>query len=118
MVFPKETLEYASMVERRLQFDNLSPDSAPVRWRQCREIDNRCFLRPDFTSRVISRIRSDSEASIIQTARDRCPDLFGAPLSPGYGQAEFDVDWKPKRLGIALLTFVQGVTTTVKGETR
>jgi hypothetical protein len=46
------------------------------------------------------------------------PDLFGSALSPGDGQAEFDVNWKPQQLGIALFDFrSRDLRFTLRGET-
>ena len=77
-------------------------------------------MRHVFTSRAPLRIRSDLRGalSFTQLAID-APDLFTAPLSPADGQAQFDVDWKPQRLSIALFDVSsKELKLTVKGESR
>jgi len=122
IVFPQETLEFhKTWWNADIQFDNLSADLM------------RQYLRGDWQMKNMSGVfapRLHVEGSPTDQMRLRgtlvfkqlaidAPDLFTAPLSPGDGQAEFDVDWKPQRLSIALFDFrSKELQLTVKGETR
>ena len=122
MVFPKETLELRkAWWNADMQFDNLSAvllhQYAGAQW-PVKSITGVFAPRFHIQGSLADQIRLRGVLSFKQLAID-APDLFGAPLSPGYGQAEFDVDWKPKRLGIALFDFrSKELQLMVKGETR
>jgi len=124
MVFPKETLEFRkAWWNADMQFDNLSAVllrqyvGAQAQW-PVKSMTGVFASRFHVQGSPADQIRLRGALSFKQLAID-APDLFGAPLSPGDGQAEFDVDWKPQRLGIALFDFrSRELKLTVKGEAR
>jgi uncharacterized protein YhdP len=64
------------------------------------------------------QIRLRGALSFTQLAID-APDLFDAPPPPTDGQAQFDINWKPHNLGIALFDLrSKELRVGVKGEIR
>jgi AsmA-like C-terminal region/AsmA family/Protein of unknown function len=122
MVFPKETLEFRkTWWNADIQFDNLSAvllrQYVGAQW-PVKSMAGVFAPRFHIQGSPVDQIRIRGALSFKQLAID-APDLFGAPLSPGDGQAEFDVDWKPQRLGILLFDFrSKELKLTVKGEIR
>jgi len=122
MVFPQETLEFRkTWWNADVRFDNLSAELlrqyVGVQW-PIKTMTG--FFAPRFhiEGSPTDEIRLRGALAFKQLAID-APDLFTAPLSPGDGQAEFDVDWKPQRLRIALFDFrSKELKLIVKGETR
>jgi uncharacterized protein involved in outer membrane biogenesis len=122
MVFPKDTLEFhKTWWNADIQFDNLSADLMRPYLRREWPMKNMSGVfapRLHVEGSPTDQIRLRGTLVFKQFAID-APDLFTAPLSPGDGQAEFDVDWKPQRLSIALFDFrSKELRLTVKGETR
>ena len=122
MVFPKEALEFRkTWWNADIQFDNLS--AALLRRYVGAEWPVKSMagvFAPRFHVQGSpgDQVRLWGALSFAQLAID-APDLLSAPLSPGDGQAEFDVDWKPQRLGIALFDFrSKDLKVTLKGEIR
>ena len=122
MVFPQETLEFhKTWWNADMQFDNLSAELlrqyVGAQW-PMKTMTGVFAPRFHIEGSPTDQIRIRGALVFKQLAID-APDLFTAPLSPGDGQAEFDVNWKPQRLGIALLDFrSKELKFTVKGETR
>ena len=122
MVFPQETLEFhKTWWNADMQFDNLSAELlrqyVGAQW-PIKTMTGVFAPRFHVEGSPTDQIRIRGALVFKQLAID-APDLFTAPLSPGDGQAEFDVNWKPQRLGIALLDFrSKELKFTVKGETR
>ncbi|MCM3900612.1 MAG: AsmA family protein, partial [Pyrinomonadaceae bacterium] len=122
MVFPKETLEFRkAWWNADMQFDNLSAELVQqyvgVEW-PVKTLTGVFAPRFHIEGSPTDQIRLRGALSFTQFAID-APDLFNALLSPGDGRAEFDVDWKPQRLGIALFDFrSKELKLTVKGEAR
>ena len=122
MVFPKETLEFRkAWWNADIQFDNLSAvllrQYVGAQW-PVKSMAGVFAPRFHVQGSLADQMRLRGALSFKQLAMD-APDFFNAPLSPGEGQAEFDVDWKPQQLGIALFDFrSKELKLTVKGETR
>ena len=122
MVFPQETLEFhKTWWNADMQFDNLSAELlrqyVGSQW-PLKTMTGVFAPRFHIEGSPTDQIRIRGALVFKQLAID-APDVFTAPLSPGDGQAEFDVNWKPQRLGIALLDFrSKELKFTVKGETR
>ena len=122
MVFPKETLEFRkTWWNADIQFDNLSAvllrQYVGAQW-PVKSMAGVFAPRFHVQGSLADQMRLRGALSFKQLAMD-APDFFNAPLSPGEGQAEFDVDWKPQQLGIALFDFrSKELKLTVKGETR
>ena len=122
MVFPQETLEFGkTWWNADIRFDNLSAELlrqyVGVHW-PIKGMTGVFAPRFHIEGSPTDQIRLRGVLVFKQLAID-APDLFAAPLSPGDGQADFDVDWKPQRLGIALFDFrSKELKLTVKGETR
>ena len=122
MGFPKETLEFRkTWWNAQMQFENLPSEfvrqyfGSPWPVKAVTGIfAPRFHIEGNPTNQV--RLRG---AVSFKNVVINAPDLFGGPLSPGEGQAEFDVDWKPQRLGISLFDFrSKDLKFTVRGETR
>ena len=122
MVFPQQTSEFRSAWwNADLQFDNLSAELLRQymggEW-PMKTVTGVFAPRLHIQGSPAGQIRLRGALTFKQLAID-APDLFTAPFSPGDGQAEFDLDWKPERLGIALFDFrSKELRLTVKGETR
>src|SRR5215475_4038572 len=122
MVFPQQTSEFRSAWwNADLQFDNLSAELLRQymggEW-PMKNVTGVFAPRLHVQGSPAGQIRLRGALTFKQLAID-APDLFTAPFSPGDGQAEFDLDWKPERLGIALFDFrSKELRLTVKGETR
>ena len=122
MVFPHETLEFRkTWWNADLQFDDLSAmllrQYVGAQW-PVKSMAG--VFAPRFHIQGVpgDQMRLQGALSFAQLAMD-APDLFNAPLLLGDGQAEFDLDWQPKRLGIALFALrSKDLKLTVKGETR
>jgi hypothetical protein len=121
MVFPQETLELRNAWWNvQLQFDNLSPglvqQYAGGPW-PVKSVTGIFAPRFHLEGSLVNQIRLRGVLSFKQFGID-APDLFAAPLSPGDGQAEFDVDWKPQRLAISRFDFrSKELRFTMQGET-
>src|SRR5262245_10790915 len=122
MVFPQQTSEFRNAWwNADLQFDNLSAELLRQymggEW-PMKTVTGVFAPRLHIQGSSAGQIRLRGALTFKQLAID-APDLFTAPFSPGDGQAEFDLDWKPERLGIALFDFrSKELRLTVKGETR
>lgn len=108
MVFPKETLDFRkTWWKADVQFDrfsmNLLAQYVGAQW-LVNSVTG--VFAPQFhiEGSPEAQIRLHGTLSFKQLAID-APDLFTAPLLPGDGQATFDVNWKPQRVGIDLLDF-------------
>jgi uncharacterized protein involved in outer membrane biogenesis len=122
MVFPKETLEFRkTWWNADIQFDNLS--AALLRQYVGAQGPMKSMagvFAPRFhvQGSPEDQMRLRGALSFTQLAID-APELSNTPLALGDGQAEFDVDWKPQRLGIALFDFrSKELKLTAKGEIR
>ena len=121
MVFPaRDSGIPQNMVERRYAVRQpVCRTRAAIRWPQWPMKSHERVFAPRFhiEGSPADQIRLRGALAFKQLAID-APDLFTAPLLPGDGQAEFDVDWKPQRLGIALFDFrSKELNFRVKGET-
>ena len=123
MVFPEETLELrkAAWWNVQVQVYNLPAELVQQylggRW-PVKSVTGVLTPQIHIEGRPADQIRLRGALSFKQLAID-APDLFAAPLSAGDGQAEFDVDWKPQRLGISLFDFrSKDLKFTARGETR
>ena len=107
MVFPKETLEFRkTWWNADMQFENLSADLVDQyigQW-PVKSVSGVFAPRFHIEGSPAAQIRLRGALSFKQLAID-APNFFTAPLLPGDGQAEFDVDWKPQRLGITRFDF-------------
>ena len=122
MGFPKETLEFRkTWWNAQMQFENLPSEfvrqyfGSP--WPE-KAVTGVFAPRFHIEGNPTNQVRLQGALSFKNVVIN-APDLFGGPLSPGEGQAEFDVDWKPQRLGISLFDFrSKDLKFTVRGETR
>ena len=122
MVFPKETLEFRkTWWNAQMQFENLPSEfvrqyfGSP--WPE-KAVTGVFAPRFHIEGNPTNQVRLQGALSFKNVVIN-APDLFGGPLSPGEGQAEFDVDWKPQRLGISFFDFrSKDLKFTVRGETR
>ena len=122
MGFPKETLEFRkTWWNAQMQFENLPSEfvrqyfGSP--WPK-KAVTGVFAPRFHIEGNPTNQVRLQGALSFKNVVIN-APDLFGGPLSPGEGQAEFDVDWKPQRLGISLFDFrSKDLKFTVRGETR
>ena len=122
MVFPKETLEFRkTWWNADIQFDNLSAallsQYVGVEW-PMKSMTGVFAPRVHIQGSPADQMHLRGALSFTQLAID-APDLFTAPLSTADGEAQFDVDWKPQRLSIALFDLSsKELKLMVKGETR
>jgi uncharacterized protein YhdP len=122
MVLLQQTSEFRkAWWNADLQFDNLSAQLLRqyigVEW-PMKTVTGVFAPRLHIEGSPANQIRLRGTLVFKQLAID-APELFAAPLSPGDGQVEFDADWKPQHLGIALFDFrSKELKLTVKGETR
>ena len=120
MVFPKETLGFhKTWWNADIQLDNLSAvllrQYVGAQW-PVKSLTGIFASRFHIQGSPTDQMHLRGALSFKQLAID-APDLFTAPLSPADGQAQFDVDWKPQRLSIALFDFrSKELKLTVKGE--
>jgi uncharacterized protein YhdP len=122
MVFPKEALEFRKIWwNADVQMDDLSAahlrQYVGAEW-PVKSMGGVFAPRFHVQGSPGDQMRLRGTLSFTQLAID-APDLFTAPLSQGDGQADFDVDWKPRRFGIAFFDFrSKELKVTMKGEIR
>ena len=122
MAFPKETLGFhKTWWNADIQLDNLSAvllrQYVGAQW-PVQSLTGIFASRFHVQGTPTDQMHLRGALSFTQLAID-APDLFTAPLSPADGQAQFDVDWKPQRLSIALFDVSsKELKLTVKGESR
>jgi uncharacterized protein involved in outer membrane biogenesis len=122
MVFPEETFDFRqTWWNADVQLDNFSArllePYVGAQW-LAQSVSGVFAPRFHLEGSPAAQVRLRGTLSFKQLAID-APDLFTAPLSPGDGEADFNVDWKPERLGIALLDFrSKELKFKLQGETR
>ncbi len=122
MVFPEESLEFEkTWWNAEIQLVNLPAELIRqyigIQW-PVKSTTGALAPRFQIQGSPTDQIRLRGVVSFKQLAID-APDFFAAPLSPGDGQTEFDVDWGRQRLNIALFDLrSKELNLTMRGETR
>jgi uncharacterized protein YhdP len=122
VVLPKESLELQkSWWNADLELDNLSAahlrQYIGVTW-PMKSLAGVFAPRVHLQGSPEDQMRLRGALSFTQLAID-APDLFDASPPPTDGQAEFDINWKPRTLGIALFDLrSKELKLGVKGEIR
>jgi hypothetical protein len=122
MVFPGDTLDFRkTWWNADVELENLSVELlrqyVGAKW-PVKSITGVFAPRLHIEGSPAGQIRLRGAVSFKRLAID-APAAFAAPLLPGDGQAELDVNWKPQRLGVALFDFrSKELKFRLHGETR